>query len=76
MRRPLVLALVLLAVSANAATAGAASAVAPPWKNCTQVNKKYPHGVGKVGAHDTSSDTPVTTFKKSNTLYRTAMSNN
>jgi Excalibur calcium-binding domain len=53
--------------------AAAASAVAAPWKNCTQVNKKYPHGVGKVGARDHTSGTPVTTFKRNNFLYKTAM---
>jgi Excalibur calcium-binding domain len=53
--------------------AAAASAVVAPWKNCTQVNKRYPHGVGKVGARDKTSGTPVTNFKRSNFLYRTAM---
>jgi hypothetical protein len=43
------------------------------WKNCTQVNKRYPHGVGRVGARDKTSGTPVTTFRRSNLLYRTAM---
>jgi Excalibur calcium-binding domain len=54
----------------------AAGAVAAPWKNCTQVNKRYPHGVGRAGARDKTSGTPVTTFKRSNALYRTAMRNN
>jgi hypothetical protein len=43
------------------------------WKNCTVVNKRYPHGVGKVGARDRTSGEPVTTFRRSNLLYRTAM---
>jgi Excalibur calcium-binding domain len=43
------------------------------WKNCTIVNKRYPHGIGKVGARDRTSGTPpVTTFRRSNLLYRTA----
>jgi hypothetical protein len=58
------------------AVAGTANAVPAPWKNCTQVNKKYPHGVGKVGAHDKTSGVPVTTFKRSTRLYRIAMSYN
>jgi hypothetical protein len=33
-------------------------------------NRRYPHGVGKVGARDHTSGTPVTNFKRSNTLYR------
>jgi hypothetical protein len=53
--------------------ASAASAVPAPWKNCTQVNKRYPHGLGKVGARDKTSGTPVTNFKRSNLLYKTAM---
>jgi Excalibur calcium-binding domain len=58
---------------AGAPFATGAAAVPAPWKNCTQVNKKYRHGVGKVGARDKTSGTPVTTFKRSTFLYRTAM---
>jgi hypothetical protein len=46
------------------------------WKNCTVVNKRYPHGVGKVGARDITKgidSEPVTTFRRSNLLYRTTM---
>jgi hypothetical protein len=42
----------------------------------SQVNKKYPHGVGEVGAHDKTSGVPVTRFKRSTRLYRIAMSYN
>jgi hypothetical protein len=45
-------------------------------EKCGQVNAKYPHGVGKVGAHDKTSGVPVTTFKRSTRLYRIAMSYN
>jgi Excalibur calcium-binding domain len=57
------------------ATASPAAPRAVPalWRNCTHVNKRYPHGVGKVGARDKTSGTPVTTFKRSTFLYRTAM---
>jgi hypothetical protein len=75
----IIIALALCLSSATAETAkagGAAGAVSAPWKNCTQVNKKYSHGVGKVGARDKTSGTPVTTFRRSNVLYRTAMRNN
>jgi excalibur calcium-binding domain-containing protein len=37
--------------------------------NCKTVNARYPHGVGKVGARDRTSGTPVTTFRRSNALY-------
>jgi len=40
------------------------------YKNCTNMNKRYPHGAGRVGARDHTLGTPVTTFKRSNTLYR------
>jgi hypothetical protein len=43
------------------------------WKNCTNVHKKYPHGVGKLHARDRTSGTPVTTFKRSTRLYNLAM---
>ncbi|MFZ0529257.1 MAG: excalibur calcium-binding domain-containing protein [Propionicimonas sp.] len=40
------------------------------FKNCTAMNKVYPHGVGKVGARDHTSGQRVTTFKKSTSLYK------
>ena len=41
-----------------------------------ELNKKYPHGVGKAGARDKTSSDPVTNFKRSTRLYRIAMSYN
>ena len=53
---------------------GAADAAAPPlYKNCTNFNKKYPHGVGRLTARDKTSDEPVTNFKRSTKLYLVAM---
>jgi excalibur calcium-binding domain-containing protein len=47
-----------------------ASAAAPEsYKNCTALNKDYPHGVGRSGARDKTSGKPVTTFRVSNTVY-------
>ncbi len=46
------------------------------YKNCTSLNKKYAHGVGKSGARDKTSGTPVTNFKKSTKIYNEAMSYN
>jgi hypothetical protein len=66
-------------LAAGAIVWGTTSATAAPpavpalWKNCTHVNRRYPHGVGKVGARDKTSGTPVTTFKRSTYLYKTAM---
>lgn len=42
--------------------------------NCTNFNKKYPHGVGRRGAVDAGGD--VTTFKRSNRIYRRAENHN
>jgi excalibur calcium-binding domain-containing protein len=52
------------------------AAIPRPYNNCTTLNKRYPHGVGKVGARDKTTGEPVTNFKRSNRLYRTAMSYN
>jgi hypothetical protein len=50
---------------------GADAAPAHAFKNCTALNKVYPHGVGKVGAKDKVSgkSKPVTTFTRSNAVY-------
>ena len=58
------------------AVSSAGAGVPTLYKNCTNLNKKYPHGVGKVGARDHTSGDPVTTFKRSTRLYRVAMSYN
>ena len=50
-------------------TAAPSLAAAKSFKNCTALNKVYPHGVGRKGARDKTSGTPVTTFKVSNSLY-------
>jgi hypothetical protein len=69
--------LVTASVIASGLAAGTTGAAIPAlYKNCTNLNKKYPHGVGKVGARDHTSGEPVTTFKRSNRIYRIAMSYN
>jgi hypothetical protein len=66
-----------IAVTAVALVAGSAvsasAAVPAKWKNCTVVNQKYPHGVGKKAARDKTSGKPVTTFTRSDALYAEAM---
>ena len=74
MRLLLILALVVAVAAVLASSA--AAVVAPAWKNCTRVNKSYPHGVGRIGARDHTAGTPVTTFKRRNALYNEAMDNN
>jgi hypothetical protein len=56
--------------------APASPAIPRVYKNCTELNKKYPHGVGRAGARDKTTGDPVTTFKRSTRLYRIAMGHN
>jgi len=67
--------LILLATALAPGLGAARNAIPYRWKNCTIVNKRFPHGVGRYGAHDkTRSGTdPVTNFRRSNRLYREAM---
>lgn len=81
---------VLLAVPASAAIDGAsapsAEASAPSaealiprlWRNCTNYNKRYPHGVGRLLARDkvSAGSEPVRNFKRSNRIFAIAMSYN
>jgi hypothetical protein len=63
-------------VGAGLVAVTAPAQAASTWTNCTSVHKKYPHGVGTRTAHDRTSGTPVTSFKRSDALYKTAMSHN
>jgi Excalibur calcium-binding domain len=67
---------ILLGLVCAATLAASTHAVSAPWKNCAQVNKRYPHGVGKISAHDKTSGVPVRNFKHSNRLYALALKNN
>jgi hypothetical protein len=53
-----------------------AHAAVPWWKSCSALHKRYPHGIGKLGARDHTSGKPVRTFKRSNRLYATATAHN
>jgi hypothetical protein len=64
------------AASDRATTVASAERVPPLWRNCTAVNRRYPHGVGRRRARDKTSGDPVTNFRRSNALYRTAMRHN
>ena len=70
----IVLALGLLAAPATPAFAlpDGGQAVRKEFKNCTELNKTYKHGVGKSGAKDKVRGTtkPVTTFKVSTKVYK------
>lgn len=72
--RVVLLSLALLTAFVVSPTAVSAK---PGWtKNCTNLNKRFPHGVGLVNARDKTSGKGVTTFRRSNRLYRTAMRHN
>ena len=71
-RRTTVVALLALALTGLAPLAPA-SAAAAKYKNCTEYNKAYPHGVGLRTAKDKTSGRPVTTFRKDDAEYRRAM---
>jgi hypothetical protein len=43
------------------------------YKNCTNLNKKYPHGLGRANAVDKTSGTPVTTFTRNTRLFNVAL---
>ncbi len=74
MKRAITLLLLAGVFATSAAAANASQATIPAkWKNCTVVNHRYPHGVGRYGAHDHTSGVPVTNFKHSTRLYKTAM---
>ena len=68
----------VLTLTAGALCAGllAPAAQAAPavryvdYANCTAMNKVYPHGVGKKGAHDHTSGKPVTNFYRNTRLYK------
>lgn len=55
---------------------GAGAAVPSLYKNCTNLNKRYPHGIGRPGARDKTSGTPVAGFKENLKLYNLALSYN
>lgn len=63
--------LLLAAATTDGAHAATTTKSAKTYKNCTELNKVYPHGVGRKTAKDkvSGSSKPVTTFKKDNALY-------
>jgi hypothetical protein len=64
--------LVVAALALGAAANSADARIPAQWRNCKAVNARYPHGVGKVGAHDRTSGESVTNFQRSTKLYRLA----
>ncbi len=55
----------LTALAGASVSAQAAGVKVPAlYKNCTNLNKKYPHGVGRAKARDKTSGERVTNFKR------------
>ncbi|MFC6152961.1 excalibur calcium-binding domain-containing protein [Nocardioides yefusunii] len=79
-RISIALATAALTVAPLALTTTTAEAAAPKkpamYKNCTALNKVYPHGVGRAKAVDKTSGKRVTNFKRSTKAYKKAMSHN
>ena len=75
MRRGITGAIACIVIAAPALVfVGPADAAVPAqWQNCTTVNKRLPHGVGRATARDKTSGTPVTNFRRDTALYNTAM---
>lgn len=72
--RPLAVTAALIVAVAGVTPTSADAAMPHKWKNCTIVNKRLPHGVGRNGAHDhVTSGTPVTNFRRDNAMYNAAM---
>ena len=69
-------AVVLIGAVALAAASTADARIPALYRNCKALNAKYPHGIGRLHASDKTSGTPVTTFVRSDHLYRLAMSFN
>ena len=55
-------------------TTAISATTARHFRNCTALNRTYPHGVGRPGAHDHTSGTPVSNFTRSSGLYQTNQS--
>jgi hypothetical protein len=71
------LAVAALALTSLLGAAASADAAVPSrYKNCTNLHKTFPHGVGRSTAKDKTSGRRVTTFKHSTTEYRKAVKAN
>jgi hypothetical protein len=71
LRKLIIASLAASAVVLSATAVPASAAPAPrSYKNCAELNKVYPHGVGRPGAWDkTSTGKRVTNFRVDKTVY-------
>jgi hypothetical protein len=63
---------------ATATSPSSATVMPRLYKNCTNFNRRYPHGVGRLLARDKvrPGSEPVRNFGRSNRLFRITMSYN
>lgn len=73
--RGVVIVLVACVVALGLAGTTAAKVTPPLYRNCKALNAKYPHGVGRANARDSSPE-PVKTFFRSTRIYNLAMKYN
>ena len=52
------------------------ASAAPSYRNCTELQKTYPHGIGRSDAKDKTSGRPVTTFRRDTPGYNKAVNAN
>nr|WP_284288837.1 excalibur calcium-binding domain-containing protein [Angustibacter aerolatus] len=57
-------------VTATGRVATKAKPTPKRYANCAALNRVYPHGVGRSGARDHTSGTPVTSFTRDSAAYR------
>lgn len=61
----------LIGLALSLGPAAPAQAAAKKYSNCAKLNKDFRHGVGKPGARDKTSGTPVTNFTRNKKVYDT-----
>lgn len=66
----------LLAATVGLTVAASGASAAPNYKNCTELQKSYPHGIGRADARDKTSGRPVTNFKRDTPGYNRAIKAN
>ena len=78
MRKLLTITLTSLALAAPVAVVSTAAEAHTTGvhDNCTNLNQKWPHGLGRQGARDRTSGDPVTNFRRNTKAYNRADNHN
>lgn len=78
MRKLLTITLTSLALAAPVAVVSTAAEAHTTGvhDNCTNLNQKWPHGLGRRGARDHTSGDPVTNFRRNTKAYNRADNHN